>query len=174
MNNTAENKPGMLRTAAIYGLYIGLATVVFSLLNKIVGTNAMLSFLLELIKLVTTIGILVYAVKRYRNINNGGFITYGQAFSMGMLTSLVATIVGVVYIIANVMANLESLQADLYNAYIDLIDKGYIEQAAVDIVVDNISWALPVVMTLWYMLLGCIYSLIIAAALVRKKSIFNA
>ncbi len=128
MNTTA--KPNFLKAAATYGLYIGLFLILCHLLEFAMG--AKMALLVQLVKLVGSIGLLVYGMKRYRDMNCEGFITYGNAFGYGILTSLFSTILYVAYIFVTIAANPIKLQEQLYLAYEEFIEQGLISVDMVD------------------------------------------
>lgn len=169
--NTTSVKPNLLRAAATYSLYIGLFLIVCDLISSF-G----MPLIIRLIKLTGSIWLLVYAIKRYRDINNGGYIDYGSAFSFGILTSLFATVLYVAYYFVLISINVTAIQNQLYMAYEDFLQRGLIEDdvySTFSYVVENVKWFMPLVLFIWSMFLGLIYSLIISAATTRKKSIFE-
>lgn len=89
-----ENKPSVLVVSIGYGVIISLAVVVLSLilfLLNIKGGNG-----LEWLSYLILIGGIWLAQLNYRNKYLGGFISYGQAFTVGMFISLcVGVIMGI-------------------------------------------------------------------------------
>ena len=172
MNTTLNSKPNALREAATYGLYIGLFLIVCSLLSSFIGGG----FFLMVIKLIGSIALLIYAMRRYRDINNGGYITYVNSFSFGMLTSMFSTVLFVAYFLVMVFVNASELQNQMHNTFDEFIERGLVQDDAISTfsyMVDNIRWILPMFLFIWSMFFGLIYSLIIAATVVRKKSVFE-
>jgi hypothetical protein len=176
MNDTP--KPNPLRAAAIYGLYIGLFLSLCDLIPYVTGGRPdFLTLPIKPIKLIGSIGILVYGMKRYRDIDNGGYISYGGAFSFGILTSVFSTVLGVACNFVMFMSNAEAIKDRLYLTVNDYADKGLIpDEAIADIapLFENIVWIMPLFRTIWGMLFGLVYSLIISAAIVRKRPIFES
>ena len=85
-----EKIPSPLTSSLNYGLYLGIALIVISLIyyltgNFFVGSSQWVNYL------VMTTGI-VSAQLNYRK-NTGDIMTYGQALSVGVLTMLFASIV---------------------------------------------------------------------------------
>lgn len=89
-----ENKPSAVVVSLGYGVIIALAIIVFSLilfLLNIVNRNG-----LENLAYLILLGGLFLAQTNFRNKYLGGYIDYGKAFIIGMLTSLfVALIYGI-------------------------------------------------------------------------------
>lgn len=167
----ATAKPNLLKAAATYGLYIGLFLILCNLLSSVTG--AKMAYLMMFVKLAGSITLLVYGMKRYRDINCDGFITYGNAFGCGILTSLFSTFLYVAYMFVTIATNRVAFQEQLYLAYDEFVEKGLIDGSMVDLFVQNVDWLIPLGLFIWSMILGLIYSLIISAAVMRKKSIFE-
>ena len=133
-----------------------------------------MEILILLVKLLGSIGLFVYGMKQYRDISCGGFITYGNAFNIGILTSLCSTFLYTSYFYVVLATNRLALQQQLYDTYDKFIEQGLIDGDMVDMIVENMDWLLPLGLFIWSMLLGLIYSLVISAIVMRKKSIFEA
>ena len=89
-----ENKPSTLVVSLGYGVIIALAIIVFSLILFLMNLSqgSGLEYLSYLILLA---GIFL-AQLNYRNKYLGGYIEYGKAFTLGLLTSLfIAIIMGI-------------------------------------------------------------------------------
>lgn len=168
MNTTA--KPNLLRAAATYGLYIGLFLILCQLISSVTG--AKMGLLVQLVKLAGSIWLLVYGMKRYRDIDNGGFITYGNAFCHGILTSLFSTFLYVASIFVTIATNRAAFQEQLYNAFAELERQGFSTEM-VDRIAQSADWLIPLGIFIWSMILGLIYSLIVSAAIMRKKTMFE-
>ncbi len=88
-----ENKPSPFVASMGYGLILSLALIAFSLVLFLLGLHMKpgVNYLSYVILIVG----LILAQLNYRNKHLGGYITYGKAFTVGLLTSLcVAFIVG--------------------------------------------------------------------------------
>jgi hypothetical protein len=107
--STMEQKSTFWKSAATYGLYLGIAVVLYSVILYVTGqtqnkTLGYFSFL------IYVIGIVLVQIN-YRNRDLHGSITYGQAVGFGVAVMLFAGII-----------------ASLYNLIIFKIDPGLIEQ----------------------------------------------
>ena len=166
MNNTS--KPSVFRAAATYGLYIGLFLILCDLMKG--------GFFIMLVKLAGSIGLLIYAIKRYRDVDNGGYIEYSSAFSFGLLTSLFSTVLYVAYFFVMIATNTEAIKIQLYATFDESLERGLLQEdffSTFSYMAENVEWFMPLVLFMWSMFLGLVYSLIISAAIVRKKSIFE-
>jgi hypothetical protein len=90
-----EKKPSLVIMSLGYGVIIALAIIVFSLILYLLdfSQGSGLEYLTYLILLA---GIFLTQIN-YRNKYLGGYIAYGQAFKLGMLTSLFLAIIMGVY-----------------------------------------------------------------------------
>jgi hypothetical protein len=90
-----ENKPSTAIVSLGYGVIIALAIIVFSLilflLNLTKGSG------LEYLQYLILLAGLFLAQINFRNKYQGGFITYGKAFTVGMLTSLFLSVIMGIY-----------------------------------------------------------------------------
>ncbi len=99
------------------GLYGGLAVVIFGLISNITGltvpTSIMNSLILGLIGIIIYVGIGVFSVKKHRDEELGGYISFGRAFIVSLIAMVVAGIIGA-----------------LFNAiYYSVIDPGFVDTA---------------------------------------------
>jgi len=90
-----ENKPSLLAVSLGYSVIISLAVIVLSLvlflLNLDKGTG------MEWLPYLVLFGGIWLAQYNYRNKYLGGFISYGKAFSLGMMISLFLAIIMGIY-----------------------------------------------------------------------------
>jgi uncharacterized membrane-anchored protein len=89
-----ENKPSMFTITLGYGVIISLALIVFSLILYLAGldTNPWLMYL----SYVLLIAGIVLVQLNFRNKYMGGYIEYGKAFTVGLMTSVfIAVLVGI-------------------------------------------------------------------------------
>ncbi|MDX9906164.1 MAG: DUF4199 domain-containing protein [Bacteroidales bacterium] len=91
-----ENKPNTLMICLGYGVIIALAGIVFSLILFVTGADETQSWMQNLTYIITLAGIL-WAQYNYRNKYNNGFITYGEAFKIGLLTVLFLSVITSIY-----------------------------------------------------------------------------
>ena len=89
-----ENKPSTFTLCLGYGAIIALAIIVYNLILFLLnlGQNTALNY----VAYVILLGGILLAQFNYRNKYMGGFISYGNAFTIGFITSIVlAVIIGV-------------------------------------------------------------------------------
>ncbi len=81
-------KSNFLKHAATYGLYIGLALIVLSLVDYLLGFYGQ-NKLFGLLQYAVMIGGILWATMQYRNTEEmGGYLSYGQSLSYGVMLSL--------------------------------------------------------------------------------------
>jgi hypothetical protein len=90
-----ENKPSTLIVSIGYGVIIALAIIVFSLILFLL--NVAQGNALEYLTYLILLGGLFLAQTNFRNKYLGGYIEYGKAFTVGMLTSLFLSIIMCIY-----------------------------------------------------------------------------
>lgn len=86
-----EKKPNVFLLSVGYGVIIALAIIVLSLILFLLNLNENRG--LQSISYVIILAGIILSQYNYRNKHMGGFVTYGQAFTLGMLTSLVLSVI---------------------------------------------------------------------------------
>jgi len=89
-------KSPLLRHTATYGLYIGLALIVLSLISNLLFDQQNKTFNLLSTWLIPILGI-CWATIQYRDKEKGGFISYGDSVGYGTLLALFYGIVTAVF-----------------------------------------------------------------------------
>lgn len=107
-----EQKSNFWKSAALYGLYIGVVITLFSVILYVTGqtTNKVLGY----ISFPIYFGCVLWAQLQYRNKNLNGEISYGQALGFGVAAMLFSGVVSMIYtlVIYNVDPSLiEQLKA---------------------------------------------------------------
>jgi len=122
----------LLKQAATCGLYIGLALIVVSLLDYLFGFYGQ-NKVFNLISYVIMIVGIAWATIWYRDKDLGGFVTYGQAVSFGVVLSACFGIVSAVFVIllTTVIAP-EYMERALEITYDKLLEKGTISEDQAD------------------------------------------
>jgi hypothetical protein len=168
-----------LRHSATYGLIIGLALVILSLIDYVLGLYGQ-NKLFKLLSYVIMAGGIVYAAIHYRNREMGGFITYGQVVSYGLLTSVFFGIVTAVFsVLLITVIDPSYIDKVLDIAVQQLYEQGYTEQQ-IDMALDmSRRFSTPVFTFIGGIISSVIMGLIlslIAAIFVKRNNpnaIFN-
>jgi hypothetical protein len=90
-----ENKPSTAIVTLGYGVIIALAVIVFSLILFLL--NITKGSALEYLSYLIILGGLFLAQTNYRNKYQAGFIEYGKAFTVGLLTSVFLGVIMGIY-----------------------------------------------------------------------------
>ncbi|MBN1821539.1 MAG: DUF4199 domain-containing protein [Prolixibacteraceae bacterium] len=96
-----EQKSSLLKSSLIYGLYLGLISILISVviwatsLMEIMGIFG--TSIIGLLSLIITFILLLVFTKSYRKKDLGGSITFGQAFLFGLLVMIFCTILTSIY-----------------------------------------------------------------------------
>ena len=170
-----ENNKSVIMPSLMYGIYLGFALIVYSLLLFLLDVDQE-SWLTWISYVVMAAG-LFWAMISVRDKELGGFTTYGKAFSIGFWTTLFATIIASIFTYV----------------YVIYIDPGMIEEILLkaeesmlegnpNMSDDQLETALmwtermtsPVMITVWgffaNIVFGTILSLIIAIFAKRENS----
>lgn len=173
----------MKRTILIYGLIAGAVvslfmstTMLITAKSDTVHTGAS-SMVIGYLGMLISFTFIFVAIKSYRDKQNGGAISFGKAFSMGLLISLIAS---TLYVItwAIVYKNFLPDYMDKYCAAMIEEARATLSGAALQEKVDEIDNAKEMYATPWGFTLftyaeilpvGILVSLIAALVLKRKK-----
>jgi hypothetical protein len=96
-------KPPYRNTAITYGALTGLVSIVIGLVSYLAGLSdpakqqGALGWINQLLSYGVMIGGLVLAVRKHRDQELGGYITFGRAFGVGFLTMLVLGVISAVW-----------------------------------------------------------------------------
>jgi hypothetical protein len=90
-----NKKSSLLKSTMNYGVMLGLALVIYSLLLWMF--DATFSQGLSYLSYVIIIGGIILATRAYRDQEQGGYISYGRALGVGTLTVLFASVITSLY-----------------------------------------------------------------------------
>ncbi|MBS2213434.1 DUF4199 domain-containing protein [Carboxylicivirga mesophila] len=91
-----ENQtPSVGKSAMTYGLYMGLALVVYSLIIYLVGLTG--NKAAGWVSYIIIIAMLAFAMMNFRDKVNGGYLRYGQGVGLGILTALYGGILSSIF-----------------------------------------------------------------------------
>ncbi|MFQ3181720.1 MAG: MFS family permease [Polaribacter sp.] len=92
MENQANSKSLIIN----YGIYLGVATVLISLITYALGMHLDPHWSVSLVSGILLIGLIVFGIKKYKELNNG-FLTWGQGVKIGVGIAIVAALIGTIY-----------------------------------------------------------------------------
>ncbi|TAE27550.1 MAG: DUF4199 domain-containing protein [Cytophagales bacterium] len=167
-----NEQPSTFRVALKWGLILGLVLVAYTLALYL--TNTVGDTLPSLLAYPIIVVVLVLAMRDFRALNNG-FMSYGEGLTVGVVTAAVSSV-------------LSSIFSYFYTNFIDTgateraiekIREKYEEMGMSDDQIEtsmemvqkmqNPVWTL-VVGVFFYVLMGLIFSLIIAAIMKKEKT----
>ena len=168
MENQSNSKSVILN----YGLYLGLATVIISLVKYATGALYNQEYYSGILGLILTIAFLVLGIKKYKA-DNGGFLAFGQAVKIGIGVAMISAIINIVYLLLltnvlepdfaiNTIKAQKIMMADSFG-----MTEGQIEEATKNSL-DNFNLSLLGGVLIMNLFIGGIISLIAAA--IMKKS----
>lgn len=170
-----EEKTSTARVALKYGLLAAVVTMVYSTILNLsgLGSNKILASLSYVFMIVA----IVLAMKDFRE-KNGGFISYGEGLGLGTLTSAVLGLLSsafTIFYIQFIDSNMLTQSLDQMREELEAkgMDDAQIEQA-VEVSQKFMSPGIMFVMViLGYLIMGFIFSLIIAAIMRKEKPVFE-
>lgn len=168
-----ENQKSVIKPSLTYGLYLGIALILFSLIMYLLDVDRE-SKLMWLSYLIMAGG-LFWAMISFRDQINGGFVTYGKAFATGFWTTLFAAILGTIFTYIYVtMIDPGMIEEILLNAEDQILESNpnmsdeQLEQA----LSMTEKFTSPIMITIWgfiaNIIFGTILSLIIAIFVKRE------
>jgi MFS family permease len=92
MENSANSKSLIIN----YGIYLGVATVLISLISYALGMHLDPHLSISLVSGILFIGLIVFGIKKHKETNEG-FLTWGQGVKIGVGIAIVAALIGTIY-----------------------------------------------------------------------------
>ena len=92
MENQASSKNIILN----YGLYLGIISVLVSLVIYATGNHLQPHWSVSVLNAVIMITMIVLGMKKFK-LDNGGFMSWGQAVKVGVGLTMISTIIVIVY-----------------------------------------------------------------------------
>jgi hypothetical protein len=100
LNIMEDKKQTVVSASMIYGLLVAVAVIIFSLIIFLLDTDSKSP--LNYLSYVFIVAGVIYAQVNYRNKQLSGYITYGKAFMVGLMTMVFAAILVAIYTYINV------------------------------------------------------------------------
>jgi len=172
-------KPSTARIALKWGLISAVISILYSVIQIVLGKyqDPDLNTLNIIFGLVVGVGILIYALKEFRTLNNG-YLSYGEGLGVGTLTSgvsgVVAGLFSFVYLKFIDPSSLGKVMAQARDKWEEQgLSEEQIEQAEKFGSMFTSPGAIFVFSVFFALLFGFILSLIIAAVMRREKPVFE-
>jgi len=91
-----ENQTNTKSLIINFGIYLGIATVLTSLITYALGMHLDPHWSVSVISGILFIGLIVFGIKKHKE-NNEGFLTWGQGVKIGVGIAIVAALIGTIY-----------------------------------------------------------------------------
>lgn len=172
-----ENNPNLMKSTMTSGAILGVALVIFSLILYMTGL--IFSKGLNYISWLILVGGIVLGMKSYRD-QQQGFISYGRALGVGMLTVLFASIIAALFnYILYAFIDPSLIEKSIEMARNQMVEKGTLSDEQIEMGLNMTKKIMqPGIMSLMTILgsgfMGLIFSLIIAAFMKNEKSVFHS
>lgn len=106
-----------------YGLYLGIISVLLSLIVYAMGDAHTPHWSISIIGFVLLVVLIVLGIKKYKE-SNGGFISWGQAVKVGVGIALISAVISIAY--QQVFVNF--IEPDFMNVAMELQNQRMIDQ----------------------------------------------
>ncbi|NND95515.1 MAG: DUF4199 domain-containing protein [Flavobacteriales bacterium] len=152
------------------GIVLGIFGIVFNLILYFAGllTEQWASW----ISLPIVLAILYFIQKNFRDKEQNGFITFGKAWKLGFLASVISTVFNAIFVFILYSADSSLQDAALEKAYSDMMDQG-MTTSQIDQAMPMVeSMTGPTAMIFWALIIGVIFGLLfplITSAIVQRK-----
>jgi MFS family permease len=91
-----ENQVSSKSLIINFGIYLGIATVLTSLITYALGMHLDQHWSVSVISGILFIGLIVFGIKKHKE-NNEGFLSWGQGVKIGVGIAIVAALIGTIY-----------------------------------------------------------------------------
>ncbi len=168
----------MFKSAMTYGLFVGIALIVFSLLTYVMGVIKP-PFWVSLLQYVIIVAGIIYGTKKFRDEDLGGEISYSKALDFGILICVFASVIVGIYMIIF----MKVIDPEFMNKMMAVLEEEYakagLSEEQIDVAMGMVSkMQSPIIMALGtvfsFSFMGTIFSLVTAAFLKKEKPIFDA
>ncbi|MBT8311244.1 MAG: DUF4199 domain-containing protein [Eudoraea sp.] len=167
-----EQQPKTGKFALNYGLLLGAVSVIFTFMLYTLDMHYQQSAGVIIISAVLSLAAIIIGLIQFKKAN-GGFMSFGQGFKIGVGICLIAGIIGIIF--NQIMLNV--IDPDMMTKALDfqeqqLVERGLTPQQASDQMEMGKQFATP----LWQITFGLIFSILfgilltIVPALVIKKA----
>lgn len=169
MENQVNSKSIILN----YGLYLGVLSVIASLIKYATGNLYVIEFYSAIVGIVLLIVFVILGIRKFKSDNNG-FLTFGEGAKVGLGVTLIATLIIIAYsvllatviepdFITNTIEAQKVMFADSFG-----MTEGQIEEATKNSA-DNFFLSMAGGILIWNFFVGGVTSLIAAAVMKQSE-----
>jgi Protein of unknown function (DUF4199) len=134
--NPTIEKPSVMAVGVKYGLFIGIASILFTLVLVAFGSNYFVSDWKKWIGFPITIALVVLSHREFKG-KGDGFMSFGQGFGITFISILVSVIIGIIFSYCYASFIDTSAMEDMYQKTAEDMEAKGQNQEAIDIA---ISW----------------------------------
>lgn len=127
-----ENKTSSKSIIINYGLIMGVASLLPSLVKYAMGDYLSRDWISGTVGLLISIVFIVIGVKKYKELN-GGFVSWGKSVKIGMGMTLISLIITIIYIL--VFSNF--IEPDFKNQVIERTRQQWVDAGMADDVIEQ-------------------------------------
>lgn len=160
-------KPSLFKASLNYGLMLGGALVVYSLLLYVLGLIGKQS--LSYVSFIFYIALMILGIKEYRDKQSGGFITYGNSFVIGFFIALIGGVISAIFTFILFKFDPALVQSMLEKARQTMEEKQNMTEEQVELAMKMTE---NMMSPLWMMIWGVAASAFIGAIISLIVSIF--
>ncbi|MEZ4857924.1 MAG: DUF4199 domain-containing protein [Flavobacteriaceae bacterium] len=91
-----NQKASVKKIALNYGLLLGLASIALSVVTYVMGVHLERPWWASVLGILIMVAFIVYGLKAFK-LDNGGFLSLGEAIKVGIAISVIAGIIGAIY-----------------------------------------------------------------------------
>lgn len=158
------------KVAIRYGLIYGLVAIAISVVSTM--ANLRENTLVSILTFAVWIAFIVLAIKYFKD-NSEGFITLGQGFGIGLLVSVIGSIISGIFLIVY----FKFLNPELWEQQLDRVraewEKQGMDDKSMQFAENFVSpEAMLIFSILGALLLGSVFSVVVAAIMQKKKPAF--
>lgn len=175
-----EEQPNMIRSAATFGVILGILGIAVSLIIYIIDVGLFANIWVGIVMLVVSLALVIYGGTQFRG-ESGGYLSFGKAFTYSFIVFAVGGLLGVTFniLLFNVIdpgakeividASLENAEkmAERFGATGDTLDQAM--EDAEERTVDSYTPVGQIKGYFFALIIYAIFSLISGAIIKRKE-----
>jgi len=171
-------KTSLFKASLNYGLMLGGALVVYSLLLYVLGAIGNQAY--SYVSFVFYIALMVWGIKEYRDKVQAGFITYGNSFVLGFYIALIGALISAIFtFILFKLIDPSLLQTMLDKVRMQMEEKNNMTEEQIEMAMKmTTSMMSPMWMLIWGFaggaFFGAIISLIVSIFMKKEGTPFDA
>lgn len=169
-----ENQTNSTKNIAVnYGIYLGLGSIIISLIIYAMGKTYEQNWIMGLISIFTIVVFIILGIKKFKEVNNG-YLVLGQGLKTGIAIALIGAIIGIIYTLIfanfiepNYMENMMEISRQ------KMLENPNLTEEQIDNAIEiqkkfSSPWMTATIGLLWSLFIGFITALIASLVMQRK------